>query len=95
MPDLKHGQAVTIEWADSKSLLGWTYNSTKKRTPGYIRSLGYVVQLNDECLTISTTLDGRGASLDDFSVPLGCIRSLEVLPDDWAHGAPDREENRA
>lgn len=78
-PELKPGQAVRLEWADSKALLGWTYNSTMKRKPGYIHSIGFVVQLNDECLTISTSMDGKGASIDDFSIPKGCIQTIQML----------------
>ena len=91
IPELKLGQAVTVEWADSKSALGWSYSPKTKRTPGYIRSLGYVVQSNDECLTITTSLDDRGASIDDFSIPVGALRKVEVLPGDWNYGGPDRE----
>lgn len=83
IPALKLGQAVQIDWADSKSLFGWTYNPNAKRSPGYIRSLGYVVQLNEECITVTTSMDDRGASLDDFSIPTGAIKSIKVLPADW------------
>jgi hypothetical protein len=81
-----------VEWADSKSAMGWTYSPKTPRTPGYIRSIGFVVQLNPDCLTITTSLDNRGASIDDFSIPIGCISKLEKLPGDWNYGGPDREE---
>jgi hypothetical protein len=79
IPELKLGQVVAILWADSKSALGWQYDPKKKRTPGYIASIGYVVQSNDECVTITTSMDSRGASIDDFSIPCGCVQKLEVL----------------
>ena len=78
---LKPGQAVIIDWADTKSLIGWTYSPEKKRLPGYIRSLGFVVQHNDECVTITSSFGERGESLDDLSIPTGCITELEVLED--------------
>lgn len=81
IPKLKLGQAVIIDWADTKSLLGWTYSPEKKRFPGYIRSLGFVVQSNDECLTITSSFGEKGESLDDLSIPNGCITELEVLDD--------------
>ncbi len=81
IPKLVTGQVVQLSWVDSKSALGWTYNPRTKRTPGYINSIGYVVQSNDECVTITTSLDDRGASIDDFSVPVGCIKELNVLDD--------------
>lgn len=68
-----------MEWHDAKALSGWTYDPKMKRTPGRINSLGIVVQSNEECLTISTSMDYRGASLDDFSIPVGCIQSITVL----------------
>lgn len=84
IPELKLGKAVRIDWVDSKSALGWQYNPNSKRTPGYIRSLGYVIQLNEECITITTSMDDRGASIDDFSIPIGCIKDFKVLPEEWS-----------
>lgn len=72
---------MQIYWADSKSALGWSYDPQIKRTPGYINSLGYVVQSNNECVTITTSMDERGASMDDFSIPVGCVQKLTVLED--------------
>ena len=80
LPELTPGMAVRIEWADSKALLGWTYNPNLQRKPGYIQSLGFVVQMNKECLTLTTSMDGKGSSIDDFSIPLGCITKLLILP---------------
>jgi hypothetical protein len=79
IPKLNTGNVVQIEWVDSKSAMGWTYNPRMKRTPGYIHSIGYVVQSNDECVTITTSLDDRGASIDDFSIPIGTIKALDIL----------------
>lgn len=84
IPKIKLGDLVVIEWVDSKSAMGWSYNPHTKRTPGYIKSIGFVVQGNDECVTITTSLDDRGASIDDFSIPNGCIRGFDVLPDEVA-----------
>lgn len=75
-PPLELGQAVKITWVDSKSALGWVYGASSPRKPGYIKSLGYVVQLNKECLTITTSLGERGESIDDLSIPLGCIQDV-------------------
>lgn len=75
---------MRVDWNDSKSLMGWTYSPLKQREPGKIRSLGYVVQLNSEALTITTSMDKLvGASIDDFIIPLGCITEVVVLPKDW------------
>jgi hypothetical protein len=79
IPKLELGQIIRLEWADSKSALGWTYSPESKRTPGRIFSIGYVVQSNEDCVTITTSMDIRGASLDDFSIPVGCITKLEII----------------
>lgn len=79
IPKLEAGQVVQLEWADSKSLMGWAYNPRVKRKPGKISTIGYVVQANDECVTVTTSMDFRGASIDDFSIPNGCITKLAVL----------------
>lgn len=84
IPELKRGQSVILDWSDSRSLLGWTYNPEAKRTPGYIRSIGFIIQANDECIAITTSMDAKGASLDDFAIPVGCIVDLKVLPDEWS-----------
>ncbi len=89
IPPLKLGDAVAVDWADSKSALGWSYSPKTKRTPGYIKSLGFVVQLNEECLTITSSLDDRGASIDDFSIPLGCAKEIKVLPGEWSYGGKE------
>jgi hypothetical protein len=81
IPKLQMGTAIILDWADSKSAMGWSYDPKRKRTPGYIRSIGYVVQSNDECVTITTSMDSRGSSIDDFSIPCGCIKKLDVLED--------------
>jgi len=81
IPKLQLGTAIILDWTDSKSAMGWSYDPKRKRTPGYIRSIGYVVQSNDECVTITTSMDDRGASIDDFSIPVGCIKKLDILED--------------
>jgi hypothetical protein len=76
---LKLGQLVALVWADTRSKLGWSYDPREERLPGYIASIGYVVQTNPECVTITTSMDDKGCSLDDLSIPAGCIRKVEVL----------------
>jgi hypothetical protein len=84
IPPLKFGQALEVDWADTKSALGWgAHRPALKRRPGYVRSLGYVIEINKEALTISTSIEEGGGSLDDLSIPIGCIRRIEVLPGDW------------
>jgi hypothetical protein len=84
--ELKHGQGVIIDWVDSKALMGWTYDAKKPREPGHIRSLGFIVQVNEKCVTITTSLDDKGASMDDLSIPIGCVESFEVLPEKFRGG---------
>jgi hypothetical protein len=82
---------VRIDWADSKSALGWTYDPKIQRTPGKIFSIGFVVQTNEECITITTSMDHNGASIDDFSIPLGCCLKLAVLGENCGFIAEDHK----
>ena len=88
---LKQGTAVLIQWDDAKSLLGWSYNhETPPRVPGRIKSLGFLTGTSKECISISHSMDQKSASLDDLSIPIGCITSLEVLPEKFSR---DGEKN--
>lgn len=83
IPKLTIGQAVSLYWVDCKSQLGWVYDPNLPRVPGRIRSLGFVVQQNKEVISITTSLDSRGAAIDDLSIPLGCLKEVVILPDEW------------
>lgn len=78
-PPLKIGQPVRITWLDCKSALGWTYDQSTQRKLGRIFSLGYAVQENEESITITTSIGENGASLDDLSIPVQCVESIEVI----------------
>jgi len=78
-PPITLGQTIKVVWADSKSALGWKYDPGLQRKPGYIKTIGYAIQENDECITLSTSLGEHGESLDELSIPVGCIKELEVL----------------
>ena len=78
-PPLKLGQTIKVIWADSKSALGWKYDPEVQRKPGYIKTIGYAVQENEDCVTLTTSLGEHGESLDELSIPVGCIQELEVL----------------
>lgn len=91
IPVLKLGQAVTVDWVDTKSALGWSYDPNAKRTLARVRSLGYVVQVNNEVLTLTTSLSDGGKSLDDLSLPIGCVTRIVEMSNDWSVNGP--EEN--
>jgi hypothetical protein len=101
IPKLELGQVVALLWVDINSALGWCYNPKKPRVLAKIASIGYVVQCNKESLTITTSMDARGATIDDLSIPLGCIRQLEILANcgmlkrKEAHGEPVPVQNPA
>ena len=78
-PPLKLGQPVRITWVDIKSALGWTYDQTIQRKCAHIYSLGWAVQENDECITITTSIGENGASIDDLTIPVQCIEAIEVI----------------
>lgn len=90
--NLKFGTAVSVDWLDSKAIGGWSYSPLRVREPGFVRSLGYVIQASKHALTLSTSIDRNGASMDDLSIPWGCISELEALPDDFSRNGPEPPE---
>ena len=85
--EVKKGQALTIDWLDSKALAGW--NRTITTDPATIRSLGYVVASDNEAISITTSFEDSGWHFDALSIPWGCITRIDILPDDWAREGPD------
>jgi hypothetical protein len=75
-----YGSAVRVFWYDSAAIQGWQYSKNVGQV-GRITSLGYVVSSKPECLTLSTSLDTTGASIDPLSIPWGAIVKCESLPD--------------
>lgn len=80
---LPFGKAVRVQWHDSKSLPGWRYNTSHHRAVAKIVTQGYVVQTNNEGITVTTSISTEGVSLDDITIPWGCIQYLELLGREW------------
>lgn len=85
---VRYGNAVLVDWTDSRAFAGWSYDPATPRLPAQIKSLGYVVQSNAQGLVITTSLGSGGQSMDDLCVPWSAIFSLEILPGDYSRGGP-------
>jgi len=78
------GTAVRFCWHDSKSHMGWQYNPERPRQTAKIQTLGYVVQANDEGITITSSIGTHRETIDDITVPWGAIEGgIEELGDTW------------
>lgn len=80
---LHFGKAVRVQWNDSKSLPGWRYNTSSPRQVAKIVTQGYVVQTNKEGITVTTSISTEGVSLDDITIPWGCVVNLTLLGREW------------
>lgn len=77
---VKFGSAIQVDWQDSRAYSGWSYDPREKVTPAQIKSLGYVVQSNEDSLVITTSLGNAGQSIDKLSIPWRAISEIELLP---------------
>jgi hypothetical protein len=85
--DLTRGKAVRVAWVDSSTRHGWTEKEIPGRT-GKIISLGYVTDVRNDCLTLSTSIAENADSISPLSIPWVCIVDLVILPDGY-----DRNKN--
>jgi hypothetical protein len=83
---IRHGQAVTIDWLDSKALGGWQRQTFT--TPGTVRSLGYVVATDDVAIAITTSIEETGCHYDPLSIPWGCITRIDIMSEDYSREGP-------
>lgn len=88
---MKLGNAVLIEWKDSRAFSGWCYDAKGPMLPAKIKSLGYAVQSNRDSLVITTSIGNEGQTMDNLAVPWSAIFSLEILPGDYSRGGPSPE----
>ena len=89
--DFGNGPPVLIEWVDSHSGRGWRELEDLKSTvaePLYCRSIGWVVQKNEECVILVPHIAGEkngDASLlgcGDLVIPAKAIFKETVLRSD-------------
>ena len=85
--DLKRGKAIKVAWEDSSVHHGWQPKELKGRT-GKIISIGYVTDVQRDCLTLSTSIGDNADSISPLSIPWSAVVDLEVLPDSY-----DRNSN--
>lgn len=88
---LAQGTALRVDWDDAKSLMGWQYKyDVPPRVPGRIKSIGFLINVNKEAITLSTSMGHNRASIDDLSIPIGCVTNVEVLPEEYSFdGKPE------
>ncbi len=76
---LKPREHVLIEWVDSATDPGWRALRGYAGKVGEVSSVGYVVDCNEDCITITTSIaDGNGI-LDPVAIPWGAVMSLKRL----------------
>jgi len=80
--ELPKGKAVRVHWQDSAMLGGWSYGDKEFR-PEQIVSLAYVVETNQDCLTLTTTISNSDGIVAALMIPWGAIDTLEELPPEW------------
>jgi len=85
MPKYKYeiGDVVLITWRDSTQQEGWAQATDIDDEPALITSVGIVYKKGRKHIAIAGEWSPDKEEEDDFnrpfSIPLGCIESLEVL----------------
>lgn len=79
----KHGTAIRVQWYDSMAFDGWHYNTDAIGDTAKIVSMGYVVNVKDDCVTITTSMGNRGGSLSPVSIPWKAIAKIDKLGKEW------------
>ena len=75
------GTAVSVKWLDSVINFGWS-NPRKNYPPQTISSLGYVVSVGKDMLTLTTAYSShQGGILSPLSIPWVSITELEEVPE--------------
>lgn len=79
MGSIASGDAIRVLWQDSKSHQGWV-PLDYPYTPGQVTSLGFVVQSDEEGLTIANTISKEPQAANaPFTIPWSCVQAWEVL----------------
>jgi hypothetical protein len=76
-------QVVLVTWLDSETDCGWSYGEQKYELMA-IHSVGFLINVTKQALTITSTLskNGRG-KLDTLTIPLGAVLKVtKIKPND-------------
>ena len=80
---LKKLTHVRVSWRDSTFTSGWHYPQNgrypKHVKPLPIATIGYVIESNDEGLTVAGTVNADESILNPLTIPWGCIEKLEEI----------------
>lgn len=79
--EIEKGQIVYLFWLDSTNLTGgWHYlGDTFRAVPKEIETVGFVLDISDTAVTISSTQSNSGGNVDPLTIPLGCIQDYKLL----------------
>lgn len=73
------GQAIRLTWLDSSSLGGgWVYDELQAH-PKEIESIGFVCDVNDTAIMITSTRSPSGGVVSPLTIPIGCIQEYTVI----------------
>ena len=79
--NIQLGDLIEIAWVDSFAEDGWmAAESAATATPvGFCRTAGYVLAINDDWLTITSSWSKMGSVFGFISIPTRAITSTTVL----------------
>lgn len=79
--DVPVGTVVAIKWVDSHTDQGWNRSTlVEKWELQRINTIGYVISSNRDGLKVTTSISNKGFTMDDLSIPWGCIETLKLMP---------------
>lgn len=77
--EYEKGQCVYIFWLDSTNVMGgWIYDELKA-TPKEIETVGYVIDVSDKAVMLSSTTSNSGGIVNPIVIPLGCIQAHKLI----------------
>ena len=76
---LEKDQCVHLRWLDSTNISGgWIYDALTANAKE-IESIGFVVDVNDKSVMISSTRSNSGGIVNPITIPLGCVQEHKVI----------------
>ena len=76
---LEKDQCVYIHWLDSTNMMGgWVYDKLTAKAKD-IETVGFIVDVNDKAVMVSSTRSDSGGVVNPISIPLGCIQDTRLF----------------
>ena len=79
LTNVERGQLLKIVWWDSSNLNGWVYAEDLVAKPKEIKSVGYVVDFNDDAVMITPGTSESGGVITPLTIPTCCIQRYNIL----------------